>query len=224
MNRPSSPQTVPCLRWAGPRISVAALRAGHARLEKAFDVKPIDICTHLGQETVDSYYATLSGKEIRAVLKAGGSHSNTPSTAFTQAARRKVWRRRFDGEVAKKNEKLALALLLEWLMRHNRDMLVTYLDALEVKHKFGETDEDFTNTKSPEELLEATEALWKAHPANHVATYLLLVGHLQDSPVYDRSEKVLTAVGMPEDQIAGYIADHEKNWQPTGEGGVADLG
>ena len=57
---------------------------------------PIDICEHLGPERVDEYYGKLSGKEIRAVLKAGGSHSNSPSTAFTQAARRKAWRKRFE--------------------------------------------------------------------------------------------------------------------------------
>ena len=55
-------------------------------------MKPIEICQVLGDEHIDAYYNELSGKEVRAVLKAGGSHSNTPSTAFTQAARRKVWR------------------------------------------------------------------------------------------------------------------------------------
>ena len=85
-------------------------------------MKPIEICKYLGPERVDAYYGLLSGKEIRAVLKAGGSHSNTPSTAFSQAARRKSWRKRFDVEFAKDNEQLALSLLIEWLMRHRRAM------------------------------------------------------------------------------------------------------
>ena len=49
-------------------------------------MKPIEICKHLGPEHIDSYYAELSGKEIRAVLKAGGSHSSTPKTALAPSS------------------------------------------------------------------------------------------------------------------------------------------
>ena len=34
-------------------------------------MKPIQICQHLGQGHIDAYYDELSGKEVRAVLKAG---------------------------------------------------------------------------------------------------------------------------------------------------------
>ena len=159
-------------------------------------MKPIVICQHLGKEKVDAYYSELSGKEVRAVLKAGGSHSNTPSTAFTQAARRKAWRKRFDREFEGGNEQLALALLIEWLMRHHRGMLVDYLDNLGVKHQQGETDEDFTETKSPEELRDAIKPLFDKYEDHHVATYLLLVGHLQETTVYDETPEVLAALGL----------------------------
>ena len=175
-------------------------------------MKPIEICKHLGPEHVDSYYGELSGKEIRAVLKAGGSHSNTPSTAFSQAGRRKVWRKRFNNEFAKQNEQLALAFLIEWLMRHHRNMLVDYLDSLEVKHSQGETDEDFCETKTPEELRAAVDKLLEKYPTHEVATYLLLVGHLQETPVFDETPKVLAAVGMPEGEIEGYIETFKKRW------------
>lgn len=175
-------------------------------------MKPIEICKHLGPEHVDAYYSELSGKEIRAVLKAGGSHSNTPSTAFSQAKRRQVWRRRFDNEFVKQNEQLALAFLIEWLMRHHRSMLVDYLDSLGVKHTQGETDEDFCETKTPEELREAIDGLLDSYPDHHVATYLLLVGHLQETPVFDETPKVLEAVGMAKDEIDGYIETFKKRW------------
>lgn len=175
-------------------------------------MKPIEICKHLGPEHVDNYYGQLSGKEIRAVLKAGGSHSNTPSTAFSQLARRKTWRKRFDAEFAKDNEQLALALLIEWLMRHHRQMLVDYLDHLGVKHTQGETDEDFCETKTPEELREGIDMLFGKYPAHEVATYLLLVGHLQETPVFDETAKVLTAVGMAEADIEPYITRFKQRW------------
>lgn len=169
-------------------------------------MKPIDICNHLGKDKVDAYYSELSGKEVRQVLKAGGSHSNTPSTAFTQAARRKAWRSRFDREFNGGNEQLALALLIEWLMRHHREMLVDYLDGLGVKHTQGETDEDFTDTKSEDELREAIKPLMKKYDAHHVATYLLLVGHLQETNVFDKTPEVLNALGLSKADADKYIA------------------
>lgn len=159
-------------------------------------MKPVEICKHLGSPKIDECYKELSGQEIRAVLKAGGSHTSTPAAAFTQAARRKAWRARFDAEFAKDNEALALGFLLEWLMRHHRYLLTDYLDLLEVKHDNGETDEDFTDSKSPEELLAAHKKLKDKHDPQHVAVYLLLVGFLQETSIYDQQEELLCDLGM----------------------------
>ncbi len=174
-------------------------------------MQPIQLCEVLGQETVDAYYEKLSGKEIRAVLKAGGSHSNSPQTAFTQKARRKAWRRRFDTEFAKGNEQLALAFLIEWLMRHHRYMLVEYLDFLGVKHQQGETDEDFCETRTPEQLRDGAKQLLEKYPPKHVATYLLLVGHLQETPVYDETPFLLEAAGMDKAAAEAYAKEHAAN-------------
>ncbi len=182
-------------------------------------MKPIEICTHLGNDKVDSYYGELSGKEVRAVLKAGGSHSNTPGTAFTQKARRKVWRKRFDLEFEKNNEQLALAFLIEWLMRRHRNMLVEYLDFLGVKHKQGETDEDFCETHSPQKLREGATMLLAKHPHHEVGTYLLLVGHLQETKIYDETPELLEAVGMPTGETSAYMAAFSENWQGRKEDG-----
>ena len=144
-------------------------------------MKPIQICQNLGQGHIDAYYDELSGKEVRAVLKAGGCSVNVPETAYTQAARRRAWRKRFDAEFNGGNDQLALALLLEWLMRHHRSMLVDYLDFLGVKHRQGETDEDFCATRDEAKLREGVAELLKKYPPAHVATYLLLVGHLYEN-------------------------------------------
>lgn len=177
-------------------------------------MKPIQICQNLGQGHIDAYYDELSGKEVRAVLKAGGCSVNVPATAYTQAARRRAWRKRFDAEFAAANDQLALALLLEWLMRHHRSMLVDYLDFLGVKHRQGETDEDFCVTKSEDQLRAGVGELLKKYPPAHVATYLLLVGALQETPVFDQTPEVLQALGMSSDAANAYIEDHKQSYKP----------
>lgn len=169
---------------------------------------PIDICQRLGQQRVDSFYAELSGKEVRAVLKAGGSHSGVPATAYTKNARLKAWRKRFDNEFGSGNTQLALAFLIEWLMRHHREMLVAYLDHLEVKHTQGETDEDFCETNTPEQLREGATMLLGKYEAHHVAVYLLLVGHLQETLVFDQTPSVLEALGMSAQDAKAYVEGH----------------
>ncbi len=179
---------------------------------------PIEICKHLGKERTDAFYQELSGKEIRAVLKAGGSHSGVPSTAFTRALRVKAWRKRFDAEFDKGNEQLALAFLIEWLMRHHRQMLVDYLDFLEVKHNQGETDEDFCETNSPEKLREGATMLLGKYEKHEVAVYLLLVGHLQETHVYDQTPEILEALGLSAADAKAYVEEHIAANPPKAEG------
>lgn len=166
---------------------------------------PIEICQHLGNGHIDAYYNELSGKEVRAVLKAGGSSTGVPKTAYTKAARLKVWRKRFDTELEGSNGQLALALLIEWLMRHHREMLIDYLDHLGVEHRSGETDEDFCETNPPQKLREGAQMLMGKYPAHHVATYLMLVGHLQNTRVFDQTPEILVSLGMSEADAAAHV-------------------
>lgn len=186
---------------------------------------PIEICQHLGPANIDAYYNELSGKEVRAVLKAGGSSTGVPKTAYTKAARLATWRKRFDGELAGGNAQLALALLIEWLMRHHREMLVDYLDFLGVTHRAGETDEDFCETNPPEKLREGVQMLLGKYPPHHVATYLLLVGNLQNTKVFDQTPAVLTALGLSEADAAAHvqasIAEHGEAGQKAPEAAAA---
>lgn len=171
-------------------------------------MKPIEICRHLGHAHVDAFYQELSGKEVRAVLKAGGTGASVPATAFTRVQRLKSWRKRFDTEFERGNEQLALAFLVEWLMRHRRTMLVDYLDFLEVPHKQGETDEDFCKTKTPEELRAGIAALLAKYPPHEVGVYMLLVGHLQESHVFDQTPAVLEALGLDASEANAYVQAH----------------
>jgi len=173
-------------------------------------VKPIEICRHLGSERVGVFYNELSGKEVRAVLKAGGSHAGVPATAFTREQRLSAWRRRFDGEFERGNERLALAFLLEWLMRHHRAMLTDYLDYLEVTHRGGETEENFCETVPPEKLRAGLDVLLEKYPHHEVAVYALLVGHVQEATIYDQTPRVLEALGMSSADAAAYVDAHRQ--------------
>lgn len=179
---------------------------------------PIEICQHLGNERIDAYYHELSGKEVRAVLKAGGVGSSVPKTAYTKAARLKAWRKRFDNELTGGNGQLALALLIEWLMRHHRELLVDYLDFLEVEHNQGETDEDFCETNSPDKLREGAQMLLGKYEPHHVATYLLIVGHLQQTRVFEQTPSLLVALGLSEDDAKAHVA---ASIEAHGEAGAA---
>lgn len=186
---------------------------------------PIEICQHLGPEHIDAYYGELSGKEVRAVLKAGGTSTGVPKTAYTKAARMKAWRKRFDNELEAGNGQLALALLIEWLMRHHRQMLVDYLDFLGVTHRAGETDEDFCETNPPPKLREGAQMLLGKYPPHHVATYLLLVGNLQNTRVFDQTPELLRALGMSEADAQAYatasIAEHGEAGSGAGAAAAA---
>jgi hypothetical protein len=50
------------------------------------------------------------------------------------------------------------------------------------------------------------------YPAHQVGTYLLLVGHLQETAVFDETPEVLEAVGMPKGEIPGYIETFKQRW------------
>ncbi len=189
---------------------------------------PIEICQHLGNGHIDAYYNELSGKEVRAVLKAGGSSTGVPKTAYTKAARLKVWRKRFDTELEAANGQLALALLIEWLMRHHREMLIDYLDYLEVEHRSGETDEDFCETNPPSKLREGATMLMGKYAPHHVATYLLLVGHLQNTRVFEQTPAILVSLGMSEADAAAHaqasIAEHGEAGTKPAEAEAAAAG
>ena len=184
---------------------------------------PIEICQQLGRDHIDAYYNELSGKEVRAVLKAGGSSTSVPKTAYTKASRLKVWRKRFDSEFEGGNGQLALALLIEWLMKHHRELLVEFLDFLGVEHRQGETDEDFCETNTPQKLREGATMLLGKYPAHHVGTYLLLVGHLQESRVFEQTPELLVAVGMSDSDAKAYAeASVAEHGEATGSDGASD--
>ncbi len=103
-------------------------------------------------------------------------------------------------------------------MRHHRQMLIDYLDFLEVKHNQGETDEDFCETNSPEKLREGATMLLGKYEKHEVAVYLLLVGHLQETHVYDQTPEILEALGLSAADAKAYVEKHIAENPPKAEG------
>ena len=46
-----------------------------------------------------------------------------------------------------------------------------------------------------------------------MASYLLLVGHLQETPIYDQTPQVLTSLGMDAAAAEKYIETHKRTYK-----------
>ena len=65
----------------------------------------------------------------------------------------------------------AATLLRNWLMKHKKNMLMDFLDALGIAHKEGAVD-DLPATMSDEKLKAAVDKLLAKYPPEEVAVYL----------------------------------------------------
>lgn len=74
--------------------------------------------------------------------------------------------------LAKPRLELAAATLLRnWLMKHKKDMLIDFLDALGIAHKEGAVD-DLPATIADDKLKAAVDKLLAKYPPEEVAVYL----------------------------------------------------
>ena len=74
--------------------------------------------------------------------------------------------------LAKPRLELAAATLLRyWLMKHKKDMLIDFLDALGIAHKEGAVD-DLPKTMADDKLKAAVDKLLSKYPPEEVAVYL----------------------------------------------------
>jgi hypothetical protein len=154
-------------------------------------MRPIDICQRLGADRITAICEELNSNQLKTTLRKGALNIKVPSRVVSQRARRKLWAGRVVASLEKDNEEVADSLLYEWLLNHRRKMLITYLDAIGVKHQGGETEETFTRTVPPEDLLQAARDLVATHPPFEVAAYVLYLDHHQESDVYTSAPDIV---------------------------------
>lgn len=158
-------------------------------------MRPLDICTRLGAERITDICQQLNSNQLKTTLRKGGLNTKVPSRVVSQKARRKLWAGRVVTSLEKHNEEVADSLLYEWLLNHRRKMLIEYLDAIGVKHQGGETEETFTKTVPPEQLLAEARNLAAVHPSDEVAAYMLYLDHHQESDVYTSAPDMVAMLG-----------------------------
>ncbi len=149
-------------------------------------MRPAEIChAYLGDELLAEIVDALSSPQIKAVLKEGGLKVKLSGGFVTQKKRRGVWSDKILGALRSDNDEVASELLQQWLLNHQREILVDYLDGLGVKHRAGETDDSFLFSKPADLLREQAGRLMERHPRQIVGAYLAYIAFQQKSNVYD---------------------------------------
>ncbi len=161
-------------------------------------MRPLDICKSLGSEHISDICLQLNSNQLKTTLRKGEINTRVPSRVVSQRARRKIWARRIISALEAENEAVADSLLYEWLLHHRRNMLGEYLDSIDVKHQGGETEETFTKTVPPSQLLEAARKLASSFPAREVAIYMLYLDHHQQSEVFSTAPEILSMLAGAE--------------------------
>lgn len=167
-------------------------------LRYAPTMQPADTClNYLGGERVAEILEGLSSPQIKAVLKEGGIKVKLPSGVITQKKKRQMWQSRILSAIQKGSDEAASEFLQQWLLNHQRPLLIAYLDALGVKHRAGETDDSFLFSISADRLREGAVGLFDQFPKDTVATYLVYIAHQQQANVFDDWEPLQKALLVP---------------------------
>jgi len=149
-------------------------------------MKPAQICKQiLGPEKLLEVLGQLSTPQVKAVLKEGGVKVKLPGGYVSQQKRRALWTDKITAAIDTDNDDAASELLQQWLLHHQRPMLVDLLDRIGVKHRQGETDESFLIANSAEKLRDAATWLLGRHDRVEAVAYLRYIAYQQRSPVFD---------------------------------------
>lgn len=147
---------------------------------------PADICRSiLGNAKLEAIVGELSSTQVKAVLKEGSVKAKVPGGYVSRQKRLGIWMSRITASLEENNDDLASELLQQWLLNHRRQLLIDFLDHLEVKHRQGETDESFLTSANKEKLLEAATWLLGRHDRLEARAYLLYIAYQQRSKIFD---------------------------------------
>lgn len=149
-------------------------------------MKPAAICTTiLGIDRLGAIIDQLSAPQIKAVLRSGNIKVKLPASAVSHAKRRQLWSARILSTINDGNDDTDSELLQQWLLGHQRQMLIDYLDDLGVSHRAGETDETFLVGASAAKAREAGTRLAQRYAPEEARAYLQYIAFQQDTDVFD---------------------------------------
>lgn len=150
-------------------------------------MKPATICNEiLGKDKTAAVLDELSSPQIKAVLKEGAVKVKVTGGYVSRQKKRRVWSTRVTSAIAEgENHEMAAELLQQWLLNHRRPLLIAFLDALEVPHNLGETDESFLLSRSKDRVHAAATLLVQGHDRQEVEAYLRYISYQQRTKVLD---------------------------------------
>lgn len=161
-------------------------------------MEPAAICqTVLGPEKLQTILDELSSPQLKSILKQGGIKLKAHAGFVPQSVRRKQSADKILAAIAAEDHEVSSELLQQWLLHHRRKLLIDYLDALEVKHRDGETDDSFLINNSRERVREAAEKLFADYDRQEVSAYLHYVAYQQKSTAFDDWDALQTASAAP---------------------------
>ena len=154
-------------------------------------MRPSAICVDiLGPERLALLLGALSTPQVKKVLKGGGLKSKSSSGIVSQKRRRKLWSEKIQKAIEQGSDETAGEVLQQWLLHHQRSMLIDYLNHLGVKHQMGETETSFLLSTPAPMVREAAGKLFETYDRHHVAAYLSYIAHQQHSSVFDDWEPI----------------------------------
>ncbi|MBU1220169.1 hypothetical protein KKF34_15630 [Myxococcota bacterium] len=157
-------------------------------------MQPINIIKEIGKTKVVSIVDELNSGQFKRVLLRGDIPTRIPMSVVSLKARTQIWKDRLIEAVTSSNYGVAETLLYEWLLNRRRQLLIDYLDKLNIKHKKGETDETFLKTIPEETLRSKAKELMKDHSDQEVAIYVHFLDYHQQSRVFETDDFFVNAL------------------------------
>ncbi|MGM0597532.1 MAG: hypothetical protein ACQES9_10880 [Myxococcota bacterium] len=147
-------------------------------------MRPYEIAQKIGDKKIEEIADEFNSSQFKRVLLSGKVSTRLPLSTISNKKRKKVWKKRLLEAVNDKNLPLVSKLFYEFLLNRRRNMLISYLDMLNVTHRNGETEETFLKTIPEKILKDQARKLTKEFSRSDVGIYLHYLDYHQESEVF----------------------------------------
>lgn len=155
--------------------TLSACITNYFLLEIVLIMDAYEICQCLGEPSFSSMFLSLTSDAKKEIALQGGISTQRTPSLFSTEQRTSFWLKQL--WQASKQSRSWGSFLYIWLLQCRRQILIDFLNLLEVKHQDGLTDDDFlTSLPEPFVLAAASRLLENSnHNKKDVAIYLLFL-------------------------------------------------
>ncbi|MDA3864734.1 MAG: hypothetical protein PF689_12805 [Deltaproteobacteria bacterium] len=147
-------------------------------------MQPYEIAMKIGDDKIEELADEFNSSQFKRVLLSGKVSTRLPLSTISNKKRKKVWKKRLLKAVSDENLPLVAKLFYEFLLNRRRNMLISYLDLLNVTHRNGETEETFLKTIPEKILKDQARNLTNEFSRSDVGIYLHYLDYHQESEVF----------------------------------------